>query len=154
MKKILILTITFLILSFSAEAVEWESFDQAFSEARLNSGKTMLYFKTSWCHYCKKMEESTFSDESVKKEMNQFHAVQIDIESSKKMNSRGQTGRELGAVFGVRGTPAIWFFDDAGKPITSIPGYIPPEMFVKVLRYIGSDAYKSVAWDEWNRENK
>ena len=44
--------------------------------------------------------------------------------------------------FGVRAFPSIAYLDTEGELITIVPGYIPPETFLPMLRYIKKECYK------------
>jgi len=51
---------------------------------------------------------------------------------------------------GVTGLPATVFLESNGEPITLLPGYVEPKMFLDVIEYIGTGAIKKgIAFDEW-----
>jgi len=38
--------------------------------------------------------------------------------------------------YGVMGLPSSWFLTEMGRPIVSIPGYIPPEALLSMLKEV------------------
>jgi len=99
-----------------------------------NKDKTVLLdFAADWCSSCAEMEHITFSDASVKAEMQKFVLVQADVTA----NSAEE--KELTKRFGLFGPPAILFFQD-GKEVKNarIIGYHPPEKFLSHLKKLES----------------
>lgn len=104
--------------------------DVAFKLARIEAKKLVYVFEMKTCGYCKLFNARTLSDPSVRKVLDiNYRVVIIYFSENPEMFRR----------FGVRGTPTIWFFDATEKgprPITYLPGYAPPGIFVKVLKYV------------------
>ena len=47
------------------------------------------------------------------------------------------------------------FFDKKGEPITVIPGYIPPETFLPILKYIKQEWYlKKISFKEFLKKQE
>jgi thiol:disulfide interchange protein DsbD len=96
-----------------------------------NKGKTvMVDFYADWCTSCKEFEKITFSDESVKSEMDKFVLVQVDV------TANDAASKALTKKYGIFGPPAILFFDENGslKNDKTIIGFKEPKEFLEHLR--------------------
>ena len=84
------------------------------------------------CAACTELENITFPDPAVKKELERFKFIQIDITNN--------TPQEQAILkkYGLFGAPNILFFDSKGKalPDKFFTGFIPPEQFAKQLQSI------------------
>jgi len=56
-------------------------------------------------------------------------------------------------AFKIRGVPATYFLKPDGSVIFNIPGYLPPEDYGLVLRYIGENHYLEKSFEEFRKEN-
>jgi thiol:disulfide interchange protein DsbD len=99
-------------------------------EALKSAGKpAMLDFYADWCVSCKEMEKFTFSDASVRAELDQMLLLQADVTAA------SEADRKLLQRFSLFGPPGIIFFDAAGREIAGlrVVGYQPPARFLKTL---------------------
>jgi len=155
----LYLFLAFLVLPVMATAQEkttfvYKNLDKAQELAKKDGRKVLIDFYASWCGYCRRMVSEVYTDKTVGATVDRFyHFVRIDIESEKRVQFNGKmmTMRELAASFGIRSTPSYVFLDVQGNPIGAQPGFMPPPMFGLVLSYVGSDAYKSIKFDEFSK---
>jgi len=95
-----------------------------------NKGKrVMVDFYADWCTACKEFEEKTFSDESVKKSMDAYVLVQVDV------TANDDASKAITKKYGIFGPPAILFFDEKGQKIedASIVGFKEPKEFLTHL---------------------
>ena len=96
-----------------------------------NKGKTvMVDFYADWCTSCKEFEKITFSDESVKGEMDKFVLVQVDL------TANDAAAKAFTKKYGIFGPPAILFFDGDGhlENDKTIIGFKEPKEFLEHLR--------------------
>ena len=130
--------------SSKAKKVKWYSFNEGLTLAEKENKSVLVDFYTSWCHWCKEMDEKTFSDPRVARRLKEkFVPVRLDAESTQeKVTYKGKTytNADLTQAFGVRGFPTIGFLDHKGEPITIVPGFVPAETFVYMLEYIDKDS--------------
>ena len=133
--------------SSKAKKVKWYSFNEGLALAEKENKSVLVDFYTSWCHWCKEMDEKTFSDPRVARRLKEkFVPVRLDAESTQeKVTYKGKTysNADLTQAFGVRGFPTIGFLDHKGEPITIVPGFVPAETFVYMLEYIDKECYKN-----------
>lgn len=53
--------------------------------------------------------------------------------------------------FGVRGVPALFFLKSDSEKISGVPGYIEPEVFLKMLEFIHTESYKKIQFSEYSK---
>ena len=118
----------------AGEELEWLNYKDGNKRASLEKKPIMINFHASWCIACKEMEKDTLSNPLVKNHLKKnFISVQVDADKEKELCSK----------YGIRGLPTTWFLEHAGAPITHLIGYIPPEQFIEVLKYIEGQYYKN-----------
>ncbi len=69
----------------------------------------MVDFYADWCVSCIELENYTFSDPSVKKKLQEFTLIQIDV------TKNSDDDKALLKEFGLFGPPAIMFFEDGSE---------------------------------------
>ena len=52
-------------------------------------------------------------------------------------------------ALGASGTPTTVFLDSDGSYVTRLPGYHPADRFLEVLRFIGTEAYREMTFEEY-----
>jgi thioredoxin-related protein len=127
-----------------AGAINWMGYTDGMKKAKETNKPVMVDFYTTWCKYCKMLDETTYKDPAIVEILNRdFVVIKIDAESEKKVMEDGKemTERELAAQYKVTGFPTIWFIESNGKQIAPLPGYSPPEDFKPVLTFITSGSY-------------
>jgi thioredoxin-related protein len=109
----------------ASSGIKWYSFKEGMVIGNSTSKKIFLNFYADWCRYCHVMEKKTFKNRSVVNYLNEnFIAIQVDFDTEKKIS----------ALFRVKGLPDNWFFSQEGGIIGHRPGYIPPDVFLKILK--------------------
>jgi thiol:disulfide interchange protein DsbD len=93
-------------------------------------GRTvMLDFYADWCVSCKEMEAFTFSDPSVRAQLDRMLLLQVDV------TANTEADKALLKRFSLFGPPGIIFFDPNGREIKGLRviGYQGPDRFLKTL---------------------
>lgn len=73
---------SFLPQDEKVEAINWLDFESAIDANEKDKKPIFIDIYTSWCGWCKKMDNSTFKDPEVVKYMNaHYYAVKMDAES-------------------------------------------------------------------------
>jgi thioredoxin-related protein len=125
---------------------EWLSFGEGMALAEREKKPVVIDFYTSWCRWCKVMDEKTFSDPEVQSYLAEhFVSIRLNAESrSERYSFKGKqyTPVELTRAFGVRGFPSLAYLDRDGELITIVPGFIPKDTFLPFLHYIQKECYK------------
>lgn len=108
--------------------VRWLNYREAL-EAGVEEGRPIfLYFYSDSCAYCKKMEADTLRARPV-----------VEYLKDTFVAARIHAGRypHLARKYMVRGLPTSCFLSPGGKGILALPGYLRPDQFIKILRYVG-----------------
>jgi thioredoxin-related protein len=136
----------------SVTEIRWYSMRQAQLKASTTGKKVLVHIYAEWCVWCEKMDEKTYTDHSVQKHLAQYYyPVRIDGESQEQITFNGQsmTMQEFAKTLGVTAYPTILFIDSEGELIAQQGGFIKPDIFIKLLSYVGSDAYQKQEFDQF-----
>ncbi len=150
----------------NSQGMKWTTFDKIANK----QGQKMVFIElyTSWCGWCRRMENVTFNDPTVSKYMNKnFHNIQFDAEIRKSINFLGKTYR-FNSADGSRGRhslakalmqdsekqgyPTVAFLDENYNLIQAIPGYIVAKDFEVIMHYFGDKNYKTKTWTKFVKE--
>ncbi|MBU0994654.1 MAG: thioredoxin family protein [Proteobacteria bacterium] len=131
--------------SESDKSIKWYSYNEGMRLGKQEGKKIFITFHANWCGYCKKMDQITFSNKDVIDYIsNNYIAVKVNSDQEK----------QLAANYQVSGLPTHWFLDASGENITKLPGYMTPEQFLPILKYIQTDSYKTIKFDEFVKNSK
>ncbi|MDR9418051.1 thioredoxin family protein [Gracilimonas sp.] len=135
------------------ELFDWVSMEEAQKLAGEHDKKVLVYINATWCGYCKKMEREVFTVEKVQEKTEEhFYPVWIDIDVEDEfLTFRGRelSQREFAGAMRATGTPTFIFIDSEGEIIAGQPGFIPEEMYVQILDYVGTNAYQDQSFSEF-----
>ncbi len=155
-----LLLISILLIQNTLIFAKWHSFEEGLSLAIKQKKPMLVDFYTNWCHWCKVMDEKTFNDPTVKEYLSKnFITARILADSktdSTTYINKTYPNNVFTSAMGITGFPSLVFFDKNGKPLTKIPGYIPPEKFINILKYIHKELYlKNINFEDYlNNPNK
>ncbi len=161
MKKLFIpFTLTYFLVAAGFTAafaqqeneVTWFTMEEAQQRAEEQQKKVLIYAEAQWCGYCKKMNKEVFPKEVVQDSLNKYYyPVRIDVESDKKLTFNGEpmTQQQFAHRQQVRSTPTIFFVNANGEILGMQPGYMPVDVFSKLLSYVGSGAFGSISFEEY-----
>lgn len=119
---------------------QWTTYNEGLMLAKEQNRSIMVNFYTDWCSYCERMNTETFGNAEVAAYLNE-HFVPVNVDST--------NDKTLSNEYMVRGYPTIWFLEPDGEKIAAIPGFLPPEQFMPVLKYIKVAAYKDMNFKEF-----
>ena len=123
----LYVTICFFSIVYASDSIKWHSYEEGKVLARVEKKKVFLHFYADWCVFCLKMAKETFRDSAVVSYLSEnFIAVRVDFDREPATAEK----------YGVMGLPSNWFLTEMGQPIVSIPGYIPPEALLSMLKEV------------------
>jgi thioredoxin-related protein len=120
--------------------ISWGEYEKGMAQAKQDNKLIFLNFYADWCGYCKKMDDETFVDRAVANYL-QDHFVAIRINADKE--------EKVASIYGVRGLPLFCFLKPNGEPISSLPGYIPPEKFLNILKFIKTGSYEKMSFNDF-----
>jgi len=106
-------------------------------KARKEHKYILMDCQTTWCGWCRKMEEDVFPDEQVGKFFNTNFipvSVQFDQKPEKDddyIKSWYNDAKQIEKDYPVSGYPTCLIFAPDGKLVHRIVGYMPPEKFLE-----------------------
>lgn len=150
----------------SSHKINWMSFEEAFALHQENPKKWVIDVSTDWCGWCKRMDQTTFSDSLVIDHVNKnFYAVALDGEHKEditigdrtyKFVNQGRRGyHELPAELmnGKMSYPTIVFLSDELKNLSAVPGYKDAPSFLQIVEFF--EVYDSesnpIKWEEFTK---
>jgi len=121
-----------LSMSFSSdtvaiESIKWRSYEEGLVVSRIEKKKIFLHFYANWCVFCAKMAKETFQNPSVVSYLNtNFIPVRVDTDKEP----------DKALEYGVTGLPSTWFLTEMGEAIGTVPGFIPPDTLMSMLKEV------------------
>ncbi len=154
MKKLFAVVLLATAALAHAAGDSWLAFDDGMAKAKQDDKPIIIDFYTDWCHWCKVMDEKTFSDKIVKAELDEkFVTIRLNAEdrnATATYDGKTFNNVELTQAFGVTGYPTLAFLESDGTVITTLPGFVKPEQFLPILAYIEKKMYaKQMPFDEF-----
>lgn len=144
--------------------INWLTIQQAVEATQKNPKKIMVFLETSWCGWCKKMKNTTFTDSLVVDYLNQnFYMVRFDAESKDPVkigeneftfvdggNGRGAHQMAIALLENKMSFPSSVVLNSDLSKTAIIPGYVPAETFQKILVFFGEGFFeKGIKWEDF-----
>lgn len=140
----------------TSQGPSWLSFEEAVTAAEKNDKKILIDIYAPWCGWCRKMQAEVYTIPEVLAYLNEhFEIGRVNIdERGDTVNFNGYqfSSSELGYGLGAEGTPTTIFLEPNADYITRVPGYVGTEEFLKVLRFIGSEAFREQSYQEYTNQ--
>lgn len=164
MKK-LITAVLFLITLNQAFAqqskeINWISFDQLDSLYKENPKPILVDLYTTWCGWCKKMDNDTYRNKKLVEYVNQnFYAIKFDAEYRKKIQYNGRTfsyeprSRVNGLALALTNAlsfPTTILIYKLGETPAPISGYLSAKQLEGPLKYYGSRSADSMSFQQFS----
>ena len=118
---------------------------------------------TDWCGWCKVMDKNTFSNDVIATYLNgSFYPVKFNAEQKEDVLLNGHTYHfvnqgargyhELAAALlnNQMSYPAVVFLNEQIQIIHVQKGYVKPQPFDEILKFIGGEHYLTSSWEEWS----
>jgi thioredoxin-related protein len=141
----------------AGEKIRWTDLEDGFAEAKRSGQPLLVDVSTQWCGWCKKMGRTTYTDPAVRAYVNKkFIASKVDAEDDARRVDYGgveSTHRQFADSFRINQYPTTLFFAPDGSLVTQVPGFVKPEVYIEVLRFIGDGHYRTTSWDAFQRQS-
>ncbi len=105
--------------------IKWHTdVNSAIEEAKETNKPIIVDFSAKWCSYCKKLDETTFSDSRVQEKLSKnYVVVKIDVDENPDVASK----------YKIYGYPTLVFLNPNGQEIKRQEGYIDPDGLLNEL---------------------
>lgn len=146
-------------------SIHWMTLDEVQTAMKKKPKKVWVDVYTSWCGWCKVMDQKTFSNPNVIKYLNEnFYMVKVDAEQKDEIRFRGKMypympERRVNAfaielLQGQLSYPSGVFMEENFQNPQIVPGYLDVANFEMIIRYLGEGAYKSTKFEDWQQSFK
>ena len=148
----------------NAQEIKWMSMNEALEAQKEKPKKIFVDAYTIWCGPCKMLDKNTFGNEDVIEYINKhYYAVKFNAEGDEtikyegkefknrsfKPDVKGRNGvHDFALAMGVNAYPTMVFFDEKGKFLSPLKGYLTPQQLEIFLKIFATDDYKEVKTDE------
>jgi thioredoxin-related protein len=151
------------------ETVKWMTFEEAVERSKVEKRKIFIDVYTTWCGWCKVMDNKTFTDPEVAKLLNEkFYAVKFNAEQREDVVFSGHTFKFIESGRGgyhqlaasllnnKLSYPNFVFLNDQFQIIpllggSSLPGFRKPEDFHLFVSYVGNDHFLKMKVEEYQK---
>ncbi|MFZ4632742.1 MAG: thioredoxin family protein [Saprospiraceae bacterium] len=146
--------------------VQWMTIEEAMLLQKGEKRKIFVDVYTDWCSWCKKMDQSTFSDPEVAAYLNShYYPVRFNAEQTESIEYKDKTYRfvrngnrgyhELSAEWlqNRLSFPTVVFLDENLNLIQPLPGYQDAEKLQVVLEYFGTDSHRKTPWETFEKQH-
>jgi uncharacterized protein YyaL (SSP411 family) len=150
-------------ISFAGKAqtmVKWYTIDEAFSLTKTAPRKILIDVYTDWCSWCKVMDRNTYSNPIIADYLNNnFYPVRFNAEQKSDLTLNGKTYKYIASgtrgyhelayelLNGQLGYPSTVFLDEHTRMIQPVQGYIKPQQFDQIIKFIGGNYFKTETWE-------
>ena len=131
--------------------------------ARRQGKRFVIMWELKGCPYCKETHFVNFAQSRISDYVKaNFEVLQLNIIGSRKVADFDGTQlseKDLAARYGVRFTPTLQFFAERAAPLKTLPpakrevarapGYLRPDDFLAMFRYVREKAYKSKSFRDF-----
>ena len=135
-----------------------QSLGDALQKASAEGNPVLLEVYAPWCPYCQRMQKNVYADSTVRAYLSShftYARLNSDTDGGQhQFNGRTLSTSELASALGARGVPTTVFLKPDGTLIARQPGYIKRPMFLKMIRYIGSGAYREQSFQAYTGRSK
>ncbi len=127
------------------QTIQWQPYASGIKAIKSGKKKGFLHFYTDWCHYCKIMSKDTFTDPKIIAYLNQnFVPIRVNADQEKAVAQQ----------YGVSPVPDNWFIAEDASALSRQPGYIPPETFLDMLKFLHTNSFKTMKFSEFIKQQK
>lgn len=123
------------------------SLSEIVDEATADDVPILIEIYAPWCPYCERMQQTVYSHPDVETYLEEnFVYVRLNSDTTKGTHTfKGRTlsTDQLASVLGAKGVPTTVFLEADGTPIARQPGFIERPQFLRMIRYVGSGAYRN-----------
>jgi len=110
-------------------------------EARTNGKRVILMFTQDGCPYCSALVERNLSQREIEATMKEkFDVIAVNIWGDREvvgLDGKRYTEKTYSAAQKIQFTPSLLFFDEAGKTLLRLNGYVPPARLQAALDWVG-----------------
>ena len=115
----------------SGSLIHWQKWnDQIFATAKRENKLVLLDLEAIWCHWCHVMEQKTYSNKAIAKELQDHYiAVKVDQDSRPDLSNRYED----------YGWPATIIFSPGGEELSKNAGFVEADTMLPLLQKLAKN---------------
>lgn len=122
-------------------------------EAAAEGKRLIIFFHQDGCPYCNALVERNLSQQHIEEKIRtNFDVVALNLRGDREIVSVGgeaYTEKAFAEALNIQFTPTLLFFDESGKVILRLNGYIPPREFTIALDYVSRKKERDVDYRDY-----
>lgn len=122
-------------------------------EAQHAKKRVMLLITQDNCPYCNALIDRNLAQKDIETLMRQsFDVIAINVWGDREvigLDGAKHTEKSFAAALKVQFTPTLLFFDETGKTILRLNGYLPPARFKTALEYVAQHSDKKISYRDY-----
>lgn len=131
-------------------------FKEDVAEAAANGKRLMVLFTQDGCPYCNILVERNLSQKDIEQTIRKnFDVVALNMWGDREVASLGgkrYTEKTFAAALKVQFTPTILFFNEQGKVVLRLNGYLPPARFKHAVDYVANKMEKRISYRDYQNK--
>ncbi len=128
-------------------------FNEDVAEAAAAGKRLMVLFHQDGCPYCNAVVEQNLAQKDIETTVKKnFDVIALNMWGSREIATIGgktYTEKSFAAALKVQFTPTILFFNEGGKIILRLNGYLPPQDFKVALDYIANKQEAKISYRDY-----
>ena len=128
-------------------------FNEDVKEAAAAGRRLMVVFHQDGCPYCNALIEKNLAQKDIEQNVRKhFDVVAINMWGSREVASIGgktYTEKSFADALKVQFTPTILFFNEQGKVILRLNGYLPPHRFKVAIDYVAKKHENKISYRDY-----
>lgn len=128
-------------------------FNEDIAEAKAAGKRLMVLFHQDGCPYCNALVDRNLSQKDIESTVKtNFDVVALNMWGDREVATIGGqkfTEKSFAAALKVQFTPTILFFNEDGKVILRLNGYLPPPAFKAALDYVVGKHETKMAYQDY-----
>jgi len=141
-----------------AAAPDWRGWNDGLQHAQSTQKPVIVDVYTDWCGWCRRMERDVYGKAEVAEYLRKrFVTIKLNAEASAPATYEGRktTSQGIAQRFRVSGYPTTVFLRANGEHMANVPGYVPADKFLLLLRYVAEGhADRNVPFTEFEKSVK
>lgn len=132
-------------------------FNSDVKEAAKAGKRLMIVFSQPGCPYCNALVERNLSQKNIEQKVRKnFDSIALNMWGDREVtftDGKAYTEKTISEMLKVQFTPTVIFFNEQGKIILRLNGYIPPRRFSVALDYVIKHQEKKMSYRAYVKEN-
>ncbi len=148
-------------MMLSGQSINWLSWEAAVEKTKEEKKKIIVDIYTEWCGWCKKMDQTTFSDPVLVEYINNYYyAVKFDAQSKEPIEFKNKIYKLENSIWRggyhqlaskitnnqLKKLPTIVFLDEEANLLQAIGGFRNTLEMELMSAYFNGDFHKSTPW--------